>query len=153
MLKHTFAEECTLIFPLFYTFRSAKSKHMNLLLRIGTIIVFFALASYSVSVITEQRKKIVSKFVLYVLTLGVFFDIVATTFMILGSSKGAFTLHGILGYSALAAMFIDALLMWRVKRKAGLNARVPELLHLYSLLAYIWWVIAFITGAVLVLLM
>lgn len=126
---------------------------MNLLLRIGTIIVFFALAAYSVAVITEQRKKAASKFVLYVLTLGVFFDIVATTFMILGSSKGAFTLHGILGYSALAAMFVDALLMWRVKHKSGLNAKVPELLHLYSLLAYIWWIIAFLTGAVLVMIM
>lgn len=124
---------------------------MNLLLRIGTIVVFFALAAYSVAVITEQRKKVVSKFVLYILTLGVSFDVVATTFMILGSAKGAFTLHGILGYSALAAMFTDALLMWRVKQKSGFNGKVPELLHLYSLLAYIWWIIAFITGAFLVM--
>lgn len=124
---------------------------MNVLLRIGTTVVFFALAAYSVAVITEQRKKVVSKLVLYVLTLGVFFDVVATTFMILGSSKGAFSLHGILGYTALAAMFIDAVLLWRVKSKNGINAKVPELLHLYSLLAYIWWIIAFITGAVLVM--
>ncbi|HPF51825.1 MAG TPA: hypothetical protein PK335_09635 [Draconibacterium sp.] len=124
---------------------------MNLLLRIGTIVVFFALASYSIAVITEQRKKVVSKFVLYVLSLGVFFDVVATTFMILGSTKGAFTLHGMLGYSALAAMFIDALLMWQTKKKGGFGAKVPELLHLYSLLAYIWWIIAFLTGAVLVI--
>lgn len=124
---------------------------MNLLLRTGTIVVFFALAAYSVAVITEQRKKVVSKFVLYILTLGVSFDVVATTFMILGSAKGAFTLHGILGYSALAAMFTDALLMWRVKRKSGFNGKVPEMLHLYSLLAYIWWIIAFITGAFLVM--
>ncbi len=126
---------------------------MNLLLRTGTIVVFFALTSYSVAVITEQRKKVAGKFVLYVLTLGVFFDIVATTFMILGASKGPFTLHGILGYTALAAMFIDAVLMWRVKRKSGINAQVPKRLHLYSLLAYIWWVIAFVTGAMLVMLM
>lgn len=126
---------------------------MNVLLRIGTTVVFFALAAYSLAVITEQRKKVVSKLVLYVLSLGVFFDVVATTFMILGSSKGAFSLHGILGYTALAAMFIDAVLLWRTKAKNGINVKVPELLHLYSLLAYIWWIIAFITGAVLVILM
>ncbi len=124
---------------------------MNVLLRVGTIVVLFALAAYSVAIITEQRKKVVSQFVLYVLTLGVIFDVIATTFMILGSTKGAFTLHGMLGYSALIAMFTDALLMWRIQRKAGFNAKVPEMLHLYSLLAYIWWIIAFLTGAVLVM--
>ncbi len=126
---------------------------MNILLRIGTTVVLFALLSYSIAIITEQRKKIVSKFVLYILSLGVCFDMIATTLMILGSSKGALTLHGILGYTALLGMFIDALLMWRVKKKSGFKAKVPELLHLYSLLAYIWWIIAFVTGAVLVLLM
>ena len=123
---------------------------MNILLRIGTTVVIFALAAYSVAVVTEQRKRILSKTVLTFLTLGVLLDIVATTFMILGSSKGAFTLHGVLGYSSLAAMFTDAVLMWRLKSKAGLNSVVPRALHLYSRYAYLWWVLAFITGGLLV---
>ena len=123
---------------------------MNILLRIGTTVVIFALAAYSVAVVTEQRKRILGKTVLTFLTLGVLLDIVATTFMILGSSKGAFTLHGVLGYSSLAAMFTDAVLMWRLKSKAGLNSVVPRALHLYSRYAYLWWVLAFITGGLLV---
>lgn len=123
---------------------------MNLFLRVGTSIVIFALASYSVAIITEQRKKIVSKTVLTFLTLGVLLDITATTFMILGSSKGGFTTHGIIGYSSLLAMFIDAVLLWRLKLKSGINAGVPKKLHMYSRYAYVWWVLAFITGGLLV---
>lgn len=123
---------------------------MNLILRLGTSIVFLALASYSVAIITEQRKKILNKTVLIFLTLGVVLDITATTFMILGSSKGGFTLHGFIGYSSLLGMFIDAILLWRQKSKSGLNSAVPKKLHIYSRYAYIWWVLAFITGGLLV---
>ncbi len=123
---------------------------MNLFLRLGTSIVVLALISYSIAIITEQRKKIISKKVLTFLTLGVCLDITATTFMILGSAKGGFTLHGFIGYSSLLAMFIDAVLMWRQKSKSGFDTEVPKSLHLYSRYAYIWWVIAFITGGLLV---
>ena len=123
---------------------------MNPLVRIGTTIVIFALASYSIAIITEQRKKILRRRILVFLTLGVALDITATTFMILGSSKGIFTLHGIIGYSSLLGMFIDAVLIWRLKINKGSYSPVPDNIHIYSRYAYIWWVIAFITGGVLV---
>ncbi len=123
---------------------------MNLFLQLGTSIVVLALISYSIAILTEQRKKIITKAVLAFLTIGVCLDITATTFMILGSSKGVFTLHGIIGYSSLIAMFTDAVLIWRQKSKNGINANVPKPVHIYSRYAYIWWVIAFITGGLLV---
>ncbi len=123
---------------------------MNTQLQIGTTVVVFALVAYSVAIITEQRKKHLTKTVLSFLTLGVSLDIIATTFMILGSAKGAFTFHGVLGYSSLVAMFTDAVLMWRLKHKQGLGVEVPHKLHLYSRYAYLWWVAAFITGGLLV---
>jgi len=124
--------------------------NMNPLLQTGTTIVIFALISYSIAIINEQRKGILSRKVLSFLTLGVLLDITATTFMILGSSKGGFTLHGFIGYSSLLAMMIDAVLMWRLKSKSGFNSSVPKSLHLYSRYAYVWWVLAFITGGLLV---
>lgn len=123
---------------------------MNTLIQLGTSIVMLALASYSIAIITEQRKKIISKTVLIFLTLGVCLDITATIFMVLGSSHGGLTIHGFIGYSSLAGMFIDAVLIWRQKSKNGLNSAVPKKLHIYSRYAYIWWVLAFITGGVLV---
>lgn len=123
---------------------------MNIYVQTGTIIVVFALISYSIAIITEQRKKHILRSVLIFLTLGVILDITATTFMIIGSSKGPLTLHGILGYSSLTGMAIDAVLIWRQKVKHGTGSAVPKGLHLYSGLAYLWWVLAFITGGLLV---
>jgi len=125
---------------------------MNTYLQIGTSVVVFALLSYAIGVITEQRTSIISKKVIAFLTLGVCLDITATIFMIVGSNKGGFTLHGFIGYSSLLGMLLDAILMWIRVIKNGLNIEVPKSLHLFSRYAFIWWVLAFITGGLLVLL-
>lgn len=117
---------------------------------IGAIVVVFALVSYAIAIITEQRKSIITKQVLIFLTLGVILDITATTFMILGSTNSPFTLHGFIGYSALVAMLTDCILIWRKARRVGIDAKVPRKLHLFSRYAFAWWVIAFITGGLLV---
>jgi len=123
---------------------------MNTYSMVGASIVIFALLSYSLSIITEQRKKLVTSFVLRFLTIGIVLDITATIFMIIGSTKSPFSLHGILGYSSLAAMLIDTILIWRFHLATKPGTIVPKGLHLYSRLAYAWWVIAFITGLMLV---
>jgi hypothetical protein len=123
---------------------------MNQYSMIGASIVIFALLSYSLSIITEQRTKLVTNFVLRFLTIGILLDITATIFMIIGSSKSAFTLHGILGYSSLAGMLVDTVLIWKFYLSSEPGTFVPQRLHLYSRMAYGWWVIAFITGLMLV---
>jgi hypothetical protein len=70
--------------------------------------------------------------------------------MIIGSSRGAFTLHGALGYSSLAAMLTDTVLIWRFYLANGAEAEVSRGLHLYSRVAFTWWVIAYVTGGLLV---
>lgn len=127
------------------------NNQMNVYLQIGTSVVVFALLSYSIGIITEQRTSIISRKVITFLTLGVCLDIFATIFMIIGSDKGGFTLHGFIGYSSLLGMLLDAIFMWTRIYKFGLNNKVPKSLHFYSRYAYIWWVLAFITGGLLVL--
>ena len=123
---------------------------MNTYSMIGASIVIFALLSYSLSIITEQRKKLVTPFVLRFLSIGIVLDITATIFMIIGSTNSAFSLHGILGYSSLAAMLLDTILIWRFHLANQPGTKVPSRLHLYSRYAYSWWVIAFVTGLMLV---
>lgn len=123
---------------------------MNTFIQIGTTVVLFALLFYSIAILYEQRTHRAGKKVLLFLTGGVIFDVTATVFMILGSSQQGLTLHGLIGYSSLAAMAIDAFLIWRLRLKEGCNAQVPKSLHLYSRYAYFWWVAAFITGGILV---
>jgi len=144
------------LFPVFIAFELKElfnynfRKIMKPILIAGSLIVNFALIAYSIAIITEQRKKILSKNVFIFLTIGVTFDIIATTCMILGSSKGPFTLHGLVGYSSLLGMLIDCILIWKLKNKNGFDTPVPKNVHLFSRYAYIWWIVAYITGALIV---
>jgi len=117
---------------------------------IGACIVTLALISYSIAIITEQTRRIISRKVLFFLTIGVILDVSATTCMIIGSSNGPFTLHGLLGYSSLTLMIVDTVLFWKKKKQSKINAVVPLRLNLYTRIAYIWWITAYITGTLLV---
>jgi len=122
---------------------------MNTLSIIGATIVTLALISYSIGIITEQVKKTLIPRVLIFITLGVVLDITATVFMILGSKNSPFTPHGFIGYSALFLMLIELVRIWKAYNKLGMNAEVPRGVHLYSRYAYIWWVVAYITGSLI----
>ncbi len=124
---------------------------MDPILKTGTIIVNFALLSYTIAVISQYRSRKINKILLGFLTAGVLLDIIATAFMIIGSTNSPFTLHGFLGYSALLGMLIDMYLMWKVKTKNGMGHKINNKLHSYSLIAYSWWVIAYISGAVIIM--
>jgi FtsH-binding integral membrane protein len=108
-----------------------------------------ALIAYTIAIYSEQKSQTVTRNVLFFLTTGILLDITATLFMIIGSTNTLFTLHGFLGYSALLAMLLDTILIWRTRLKNGINEPIPGTIHLYSRYAYIWWVVAFITGGLL----
>ena len=121
---------------------------MNSILIRAVIVVTFALIFYSCAVIIEQRKHFISKRILFFLSVGVALDIGSTMLMIIGARKIPITVHGFIGYSALLAMLIDTILVWRHWRKYS-HDRVSESLNLYTRLAYSWWVIAYLAGAII----
>ena len=123
---------------------------MKIYAMIGSMVVLFALLFYSIGFFKVQRKRMVNSQVLLFFTLGVILDISATILMILGSTKGLLTFHGVLGYSALLGMGIDAFLLWKHNLKKGSEEKVNRNLNLYSRIAYGWWVVAFITGGIMV---
>jgi hypothetical protein len=123
---------------------------MNPTLRAAILIVNLALACYTVGTVLQQRGHRATRGVVSWLTAGVIFDIVATLGMIFGTDRSLWTLHGILGYSALTVMVIDTVRIWRHRLSLG-DAEVPRGLHLYSRYAYLWWVVAYVTGAALVM--
>ncbi len=117
---------------------------------IGSMVVTIALIFYSMGFITLNKKKLVISNVLFFYTAGVTLDITATILMIIGSSRGMITAHGIIGYSSLLGMLMDTTLLWKYNLKEGPEKKVSQTVHLYSRIAYIWWVIAYITGGLLV---
>jgi len=112
------------------------------------VVVTFALLFYSIGVITEQKRHRISKWILVFLTLGIMCDISSTTLMIIGSHHIPLTIHGVIGYTALAAMLIDTILVWNFWNKKR-NAAVPRGLNLYTRFAYGWWIVAYIAGAII----
>lgn len=123
---------------------------MSPVLIAGVVIVNLALIAYSIAIITQQRKKLVNRFILAFLTTGVILDITATVCMIIGSENSFITFHGVIGYLALAVMLIDGVLLWKLWLVTRTSSEVYPKLHLYSRYAYTWWVVAYITGALIV---
>lgn len=116
----------------------------------GVVVVNLALISYGVGIVAEQTARAVTARALFWLRLGVVLDIVATTAMVLGSSSGPFTQHGLVGFSALAVMITETVLAGRHRARFG-DGEVPRWFHLFSRGAYAWWVVAYFTGAWLVM--
>ncbi len=116
---------------------------------VGVVLVHFALVTYGIGIVGEQRSHRVTARVLGFLRAGVVFDVVATACMVIGSGEGL-TLHGYLGFSALAAMVSETALAWR-HRAANGDEVVPSWLHWYSRIAYGWWCVAYVAGAAMVM--
>jgi len=112
----------------------------------GIFFVHIALILYTLFIIFENRKQKTTKSVLVFITLAVIFDIAATTCMMIGTTRTYFTFHGILGYTGLLLMITDTVLLWNYKLKYGAEILISNSLNLFSKIAYIWWIIAFITG-------
>jgi hypothetical protein len=112
--------------------------------------VTIALVLYTIGTLAEQRSHRSTAGVRGFLSAGLTFDVVATALMIVATGSVAPTVHGWLGYSALALMAVDVALMWRHARAHG-DAPVPRGRHLYARFAYAYWVIAYVAGAALVM--
>jgi hypothetical protein len=124
---------------------------MNPLSLTGAFIISLALLFYGVSSISIQRFRIITPSVLITLTLGVLLDITAVGFMIAGSGLLHISLHGFLGFVAMLSMIIDAVLIWRIYLKQGLDAEISNAVATYTKYAYVWWLIAYFTGSILVI--
>lgn len=109
-----------------------------------------ALVLYTIGALKELHTRRATLGVCGTLAAGVACDVTATVLMILATRSGGLTIHGVLGYSALAGMTTDTILMWRQRLRAGAEP-LGERLHLYSRIAYVYWVVAYFTGAALVM--
>ena len=123
---------------------------MQFISMVGGFLVTLALLSYGIGSITLQRFKLVSLGVLWFLSIGIFLDIAATVCMIIGSQNTPFSIHGLVGYSAFLLMLVDLILVWKVYKKNGKNTFINKSLVLYAKIAYGYWVIAYITGSLMV---
>lgn len=125
---------------------------MNHVLITGSFIVTVALVFYSLALKNELKNHVLSRKLFRLFRIGLLFDFTATCFMIAGSPNTPFTVHGFIGYSALTAMSIEVFLLWKLYRAEGRDSVIPPRIHKYTLFAYTWWVLAYITGGMIAIL-
>lgn len=113
----------------------------------GVIGVNLALVIYAAGVIAEQRSSKITRAVISFLTVGVLLDFAATLCMLSGTDNSAFTIHGLIGYSALAGMMVATILAWRHRRKRP-DQPVTRAFHLFLRYAFAWWLVTWLTGIV-----
>lgn len=115
----------------------------------GVILIHIALVLYTVFIFKEHKYKRATKGLVGFITAAVMFDISATVCMMIGTAEQYFTLHGILGYTALTVMIIDAIFIWKHRLRHGSEVPFSDTLNRNSKLGYILWLIAFFTGEML----
>ncbi len=108
--------------------------------------VTIALILYTIGTVQESRAKRSTAGMRGFLTAGLAFDTLATALMVVATGSFAPSLHGWLGYSALAFMAIDVWFMWKLAGNV-----IPPGKHLFARLAYAYWVLAYFAGAALVM--
>jgi hypothetical protein len=121
---------------------------MNSFLFAGMIAVTAALIFYSTFIFQKKKNDFLNVRMCAILSFGVVFDISGTILMIIGSKKIPLTVHGIIGYTALAGMIIETLLMWRYLLKHK-NRETKKSLTVYTWIAYTWWLVAYFAGGAL----
>ncbi len=120
---------------------------MKDVIKLGIFAVHFALIFYTLFFIFQNKDRRATTRVVSFIAIAIIFDILATTFMMLGATGTYFTLHGILGYSGLFLMITYFILLMRYKLKFGSETEITKQLFNFSKVVYIWWLAAFITGA------
>jgi hypothetical protein len=114
----------------------------------GVALAVVALACYGVGTAAHQRQLRVTRVALWFLAAGLLLDVLATACMVMGTTRPGLTLHGAIGYSALAGMALETALAWRHRRANG-DERVTSALATWSRVAYAHWLFAFVSAAAL----
>jgi len=115
----------------------------------GVVMIHIAFILYSIFIYKEHKYKRATKGLLVFITSAVIFDISATVCMMIGVAEKYFTLHGVLGYTALAVMVTDAVFIWKHYNRFGSEVPFSKALNRNSKLGYGLWLVAFFTGELL----
>lgn len=124
---------------------------MNPLAIIGAFIITLSFLAYGIGTISLVRFRIVGRIVLFFLSMGVFFDLLAITLMTLGANGSPYTMHGFIGATAFIVMLVNTVWCWNVFTKRGLDSKAGKKHILYTKAAYLVWVIAYFMGSIMII--
>ena len=108
------------------------------------LLIVFAFVAYTIAIFSERKKHQLLWWMIFFFIGGVVFDTIGTRMMIKESPK--ISIHGIVGYSALAIMWLH--LIWALLSKFRWK-KGADWFRKFSIYAWILWMIAFASGWVL----
>ena len=124
---------------------------MNIYSIIGAFVITLSLLAYGIGSISLVRFRLVGTIVLTFLSLGIFFDVVAISLMIIGARDSIFSTHAIVGYISFVVMLILALWVWKNFMSQGKDSKASIKLVAYTKMAYFVWVSAYLLGSIMVI--
>jgi len=104
-----------------------------------------ALILYTIAVWTERSIKKLAIWIIIVFALGFLCDTIGTSFMFKAAGTLKLTIHSAFGYLALGIMLLH--LIWAILSRIKIW-KCEEYFTRYSIWAWIVWMVAFITGAI-----
>lgn len=116
----------------------------------GVALVNLALIIYTIFIIRFRKKQKMDRANLILFAFGALVNMASTVLMILGSSKGGFSLHSYIGYSGLLSILIALFFSFRKVFAQGFEAEITSPFKRGVSLAYFLWIAAYIAGALVV---
>ncbi|PIF05795.1 MAG: hypothetical protein CSA36_05205 [Draconibacterium sp.] len=124
---------------------------MSFIFIVGAFFMAFSLLFFGIATISIMRFKILSLWILLLMTLGMIFDVTAIILMIKGAKDLVFSLHRLLGYTAEIAMAVSLFMVWREFARKGLNSTISSKVIRITKIAYLWWLVIYIAGSLMVI--
>ena len=124
---------------------------MNPIAVVGAFVMTLSFLAYGIGSVTLERFKIVGSIVLIFFSVGILFETTAIVMMYIGSDASLMGLHGLIGIFAFLIMLVNTAWVWGVYVKKGIDASVNTALLHYTKTAYFLWVLAYLTGIIVLI--
>jgi len=122
---------------------------MKPIILVGTVAITLSLILYSIGMVRALRKQLITKNITLLLTIGLVSELVAVSCMSIGSTKPITTPHGLIGLAGILIMLSIVGLSWKSIIQKSNNNTLSGNLYFYYLFAYVLWIIAYLTGAIM----
>lgn len=120
---------------------------MKPIILVGTGSITLSLFLYSVGMISALKKQLITKKIVLMLTTGLVSEVIAVSCMAIGSTQPITTPHGLIGLAGILIMISIVLLSWNAIKSHKNGSPLTGKLYYYYQFAYVFWVIAYFTGA------
>ncbi|MFQ6677504.1 MAG: hypothetical protein ACE5D0_04215 [Fidelibacterota bacterium] len=122
---------------------------MKPIIIVGTITITLSLILYTKGMLQILKKRLITKKLVSLLTIGLVSEIIAVICMSIGSTRPITTPHGLIGLAGILIMISIVWISWKSISTDKKSSTLSPNKYFYYLFAYAIWVIAYLTGVII----